>query len=252
VSDATEAGVVGEAGAVSDLDHLLELQANDTTGDQLRHRRETLPERARLAELDARRTEVEAGVVEPRTKRQALVGDQHRLEDEIGRIEAKRVQVDQQLYGGGVTSPKEAQALQADLDSLKRRQDFLEEQVLELMEQIDPLDAELAEANESLAAIATEHTEVTASLAAAEAEVDAELASVTEARSALVAAVSDALLSEYERLRPAFGGVAVARLAHGTCQGCFLSLAAAELDQIRKAPADVPQHCPDCGRLLVP
>jgi predicted nucleic acid-binding Zn-ribbon protein len=237
---------------VSDLDHLLELQANDTTGDQLRHRRQTLPERARLADLDARQAALEAGVVEPRAARQELLGTQHRLEDEIGRIEAKRVQVDQQLYGGGVTSPKEAQALQADLDSLKRRQDHLEEQVLELMEQIEPLDGELASANQSLTAIAAEREEVRAALAAAEAEIDAELATVDGARSALAAAVPEALLGEYERLRPQYGGVAVARLAHDTCQGCFLTLAAAELEQIRKAPADVPQHCPDCGRLLVP
>jgi predicted nucleic acid-binding Zn-ribbon protein len=60
------------------------------------------------------------------------------------------------------------------------------------------------------------------------------------------------LLAEYERLRPQYGGVAVSKLAHGTCQGCFLTLAAAELDEIKRAPADAVIHCPDCGRLLVP
>ncbi|HEY6532814.1 MAG TPA: C4-type zinc ribbon domain-containing protein [Acidimicrobiales bacterium] len=236
---------------MSDLDDLLALQANDTTADQLRHRRETLPQRSRLVELVQERAAVEAGVVDPRARRDELAREQLKLEDEIGRIESKRVQVDKQLYGEGLTSPKEAQALQADLESLKRRQDFLEEQVLELMEQIEPLDAELSSANQALTANSTEHEEVTAALAAAEVDLDAELERVAEARSALVDAVPASLLAEYERLRPQYGGVAVARLDHGTCQGCFLTLAAAEVDEIRRAPADALLHCPDCGRLLV-
>jgi predicted nucleic acid-binding Zn-ribbon protein len=93
---------------------------------------------------------------------------------------------------------------------------------------------------------------VQASLAAAETEVDDELATVSAARAALVDAVSPSLLEEYERLRPQYGGVAVARLVNGTCHGCYLTLAPAEVDAIRRAPADALQHCPDCGRLLVP
>ena len=50
-TDATDPSELGEAGGVSDLDHLLDLQANDTHADQLRHRHATLPERAELAEL---------------------------------------------------------------------------------------------------------------------------------------------------------------------------------------------------------
>lgn len=243
---------MGEAGVVSDLDHLLDLQANDTAVDQLRHRRETLPERARLVELDAQRVATEASVVEPTTRRTELVRDQHRLEDEVGRVESKRLQMDKQLYGGGVTSPKEAQAFQADIESLQRRQDTLEEQVLELMEQIEPLDGELASSTDALEALAVERERVVAALAEAETQIDAELATTDEARTVLVAAVPADLLAEYERLRPQYGGVAVARLVNGTCQGCHLTLAAAEIDGIKRAAADSLQHCPDCGRLLVP
>ena len=43
---------------MSDLERLLDLQANDTAADQLRHRRKVLPERETLVELD-RKTEEE-------------------------------------------------------------------------------------------------------------------------------------------------------------------------------------------------
>jgi len=243
---------VGEAGAVSDLDHLLDLQANDTHADQVRHRRVTLPERAQLIDVEQRRVAAEAAVVEPRTTRDELAREQKRLEDEVAGVQEKVAHVDHQLYGGGVTSPKEAQALQADLESLKRRQTVLEDQILEHMELIEPLDEVLADSVAALAALAAVEADLTASLAAGETEADTELGEVTAARDALVAQVLPDLLAEYERLRPAMGGVAVARLNGATCQGCFLSLAPAEVDEIRRRPAGAIVHCPDCGRLLVP
>ena len=59
------------------------------------------------------------------------------------------------------------------------------------------------------------------------------------------------LWPEYDRLRAALGGVAVARLVNGTCQGCHLRLSAVEVDRIRKLSPDEPVHCEECGRLLV-
>ena len=236
---------------MSDLDHLLDLQANDTHADQIRHRRDTLPERAALVDLDARRAALEAAAAEPRARREELGREQKRLEDEVASVEEKVAHVDHQLYGGGVTSPKEAQALQADLESLKRRQSQLEDQVLEVMEQLEPLDAELEDHASALAALVEERAGLEAALAEGEAAADAELAEVEAARAGLVAQVPAPLLAEYERLRPMMGGVAVAKLQGTTCQGCFLSLASAEVDEIRRQPADAVIHCPDCGRLLV-
>ena len=236
---------------MSDLDRLLDLQANDTTADQLRHRRATLPERTELAEVQQRRAAREAGAVEPRALRDELARDQKRLEDEVAIVEDKAGSVDRQLYGGGVTAPKEAQALQADLESIKRRQATLEDQIIELMEQLEPMEASLAEADADVAALTVREGEVRAAMEAAESAVDAELAHVVTARAELAAQVGRELLDEYDRLRPPMDGVAVARLAGATCQGCHLTLAAAEVDQIRHLPADAVAHCPDCGRLLV-
>jgi predicted nucleic acid-binding Zn-ribbon protein len=236
---------------MSDLDRVLDLQNSDTTTDQLRHRRDNLPERAELKALDAREAAIRESVLEPRAARDSLGRDQKRLEDEVAVIEQKVAVVNHQLYEEGLTSPKEAQALQADLESLKRRQGVLEDEVLELMERIEPLDASLADSVADIAAVAGDRERTKAALVAAEAAVDAELASIAEARVQLAASVSPEMLKSYEELRPQYGGIAVARLAGSTCQGCFLSLAAAEVDELRRRPADELVHCPDCGRILV-
>lgn len=236
---------------MTDLDRVLDLQTSDTTTDQLRHRRETLAEYAELKAIDVREAEIVASVVEPRAERDSLGREQKRLEDEIAGIEQKVAVVLHQLYEEGLTSPKEAQALQADLESLKRRQAALEDEVLELMEKIEPLDAALAGSVADLETVRGDRERTKAALVAAQAAVDSELAAVAESRIQLAAAVSPEMLKSYEELRPQYGGIAIARLVGATCQGCFLSLAAAEVDELRRRPADELVHCPDCGRILV-
>jgi hypothetical protein len=242
---------MGEDLVMTDLENLLELQANDTASDQLRHRRATLPERSEILRLESVVTSRRSELEEPMAQQAALVREQKRLEDEISTIASKIVSVDAQLYGSSMTSPKEAQALQADLESLRRRQSTLEDEVLELMEQIDPLEQQITAGDASITEIRSEIERVRATLAEHEAELEAEAAVVVAARPDLVAGVTEALLAEYERLRPLHGGVAVARLSVSTCLGCHISLAAAEVDRLRREPADAIVHCPDCGCLLV-
>ena len=236
---------------MTDLERLLDLQANDTAADQLRHRRKALPERAALVELDRKEAALRAEVAEPQAERDGLAREQKRLEDEIAMVEGKAAHVEKQLYDGSMTSPKEAQALQADLESLKRRQGSLEDEVIELMERIEPLDEQLAASLVSFAAIDAERDALKSSLAAAEAVVDEELEQTTAARQALVDAVPATLIAEYERIRGGEGGIGVARLQGSTCLGCHISLAAAEVDVMKRLPADELAYCPDCGRLLV-
>ena len=178
--------------------------------------------------------------------------EQKRLEDEVATIEAKVAHVNHQLYEEGLTSPKEAQALQADLESLRRHQGELEDQVLELMERREPLDAAVDASDALLASIDADRIAQRAALAAGQAAIDAELADLAVSRESLVAPIPASLLDEYERIRVSADGVGVARLSGSTCTGCHLSLAAAEVDAIKRASADAFHHCPDCGRLLVP
>lgn len=237
---------------MSDLERLLDVQANDTETDRARHRRATLPELATIAALDSQESALRAEIAGPADERATIAREQKRLEDEVATLEAKVARVNHQLYEEGLTSPKEAQALQADLESLQRHQRSLEDEVLELMERAEPLDELLADADVRLAAIDVERSAARGSLAEAQSAIDAEIVALTDARAGLVAAVPPALVEEYERIRRGADGVGVARLSGSTCTGCHLSLAAAELDTIRRAPADSLAHCPDCGRLLVP
>jgi predicted nucleic acid-binding Zn-ribbon protein len=154
------------------------------------------------------------------------------------------------LYGGTVSNPRELQAMQDEIAALKRRIRQLEDQELELMEQIEPLDADLATLRSERAAVDESGSAIRASIAEEEVAIDAELEQVQTERAAAAAAVEPELLAEYDAMRPKLGGIAIARLTSGHCGGCHLSLAAVEVDRIKKLPADEPVRCEECGRLL--
>ena len=234
------------------IEHLLEVQAHDTHLDQIRHRLEVLPERVDRDERRATLADLEARVQARKDERDDLARRQKRLDDEVETIDAKRKAHDATLYGGTVTNARELQDLQEEIESLGRRIDDLEEQELELMEQIEPIDADLnrlmADRDQHLVDLDTAEARLTA----AEAEVHVELDDAQAARDREAEHVPAELLAEYDSLRRGGGGVGIARLVGGNqCGGCHLTLSAVEVAAMRKHPDEV-THCEECGRLLVP
>ena len=235
---------------MSRWDALLAVQEHDTTADQLAHRRSNLPERAELQQSMAALAQVEARVTEVDAAKHELVRVQQRLEDEISALTERATAHDKTLYGGTIGNPRELQALQDEIAALKRRIGHLEDQEIEVMEQIEPLDADLATLAGERAALDERAAALRAQIAEAEVEIDGQLAEVTAARAALAAGVEPELLAEYETLRPQLGGIAIARLVGGSCGGCHLGLSAVEIDRIKKLPPEEPARCEECGRLL--
>ena len=235
----------------SPFDALLQVQGHDTRLDQLRHQFEALPAREERNAARNALALVEADIATQDAQRAALAKDQRRLEDDIELVNDKRKSVEGRLYGGTVTNARELQDLQEESDALARRIRQLEDQDLEIMEQIEPVDARLAElvTTRDQRQLVLEDAEVRLTAASAELAValDAELA----ARAEIAARVPADLLDEYEKLRAGHGGVGVARLVGSQCGGCHLTLSAVEVAALRKQP-DVAAHCEECGRLLVP
>ena len=237
--------------STSELEALLALQDLDTHLDQERHKRDHLPERAELADLDRLRGQRQAARTEAAVLLDEVASRQEAAERELRATEDRVVQVNARLYGGTVTASRELQALAADVDGLKKRASELEDRVLSLMEQREPFDAAVGALDDQLGELEGRRLQVVESLTSSEAETDAELARLSAQRPSLVDAVPKQLLDVYDRLRARLEGVAVARLTGGRCDGCHLSLPAVELDRIRHEAAGTLEYCEQCGRILV-
>lgn len=233
------------------LEALLALQERDLELDRIGHRRETIPERQALGalavETDALRRSLETQVA----ARDAVVAEERRHGDEAERLAGQASAAERRLYSGEVSAPRELQALQADVQQLRRHQRAMEEQALEAMERREPLDAAVASEEAELAARDQEAARLAGAVVATEAKLDAELAVAAAARADVAAGIDPGVVDEYERCR-AKAGVGAARLVGMTCQGCHLSVPATEVDRLHRSAPGTLAYCDNCGCILVP
>jgi predicted nucleic acid-binding Zn-ribbon protein len=237
---------------MSVLDTLLLVQDRDTALDRLRHRRDALPARSEFAARKSEFVTRTAQVGELRRARDEVLVEERRLDDEASSYETRAKDVEQKLYSGAVASPRELQAMQADVDMLKRHRDGIEDRELEIMERREQLDQQLAVAEAALAETAAEVERLREVIAEAEREIDAEIAVDEQARADYAATVPERLLADYQRRRAANRGAGVARLIGDTCQGCHLSIPSTEVERIRRGPEGSVAYCDNCGCILVP
>jgi predicted nucleic acid-binding Zn-ribbon protein len=236
---------------VPGFDDLLTLQTHDSAVDRLRHKRATLPERALLDEALAADVRLREQLAEATGRRDALVREERRLEDEATRLRTKATEEDKRMYSGTVSSPRELQAMQADIDQLRRHAAEIEESELEVMEQREAGDAEVAAFEAEAAKLGAEMDRLTAIIAEAEAAIDSELAVELAAREAVVPNLSADVLKLYEEIRAKNRGMGAGRLTGSNCGACHLSLPATEVDRIRHLPDDTLVRCENCGAILV-
>jgi uncharacterized protein len=230
---------------------LLQLQAHDSVIDRLEHRRGSLPENARLAELADALGAVDQLTAERQGSLATVQRDQSRLEHEIDMVTGKAGNEEARAVSGKVTSPKELTAIQEEVASLKRRQATLEDELLELMEQRETLDNELGELATRRQGFTAEQAEVTKAHDAALVEIDRELEAERAAHGGLAPEVGEELRALYDQIRARQGGIGAAALVGNTCQGCRVSISPVELAAIRKLPPEEVKRCENCRRILV-
>jgi uncharacterized protein len=238
--------------SAEELEHLLGVQAHDLALDRLRHRRETLPERTALDAARRRLVVVGGDLAELTTRRDTVRAEEKRLDDEAQALGARAAEADQKLYSGTVTSPRELQAMQADVEMLKRHRTDLEDRELDVMEEREALDAQITAREDEEKRERDLTARLASAIAHAEAEIDAEAAREHAARAELAASVSDALLRDYERRRAQNRGAGAARLVGTTCQACHLTIPSTEAERIRRSAGESPAYCDNCGAILVP
>ncbi|MCY3561884.1 MAG: C4-type zinc ribbon domain-containing protein [bacterium] len=243
------------------LERLLELQSHDTRVAQLEHRHAQLPERAELLELERQAADLDGRIEEARARQGELNRLQRRYDDDLTSVVAKRDRERTLLYSGEVTGIRELQSLEEEVAALGRRQRVVEDKLLEVMEELETAGGDLAALEERRSGLAGSIAATTERLAVAAAGIDGECERVRGERAAVAQDIAADLLARYERLRPQFGGVAVARLEATSCLGCQLTLPLMDVDRLRRLPeiGEAPPGeddkasatCPSCGRILV-
>lgn len=237
--------------ALADQWKLLDLADLDRRADRLAHRRGSLPEIARLAELTIRQSTVADLLIAAQTEESDIGRDQAKAERDVEAVRTRSVRDQQRLDSGAITSPKELESLQHEIVSLARRQGDLEDAVLEIMERRETAAGRVGELAAERDALAAELIRLTAARDAGFAEIDTESASVRAQRAMLVGGLPAPFVALYDKIRGSGSGVGAAALRRGRCEGCRMELSTTELVAIKAAAEDSVVRCEECRRILV-
>jgi predicted nucleic acid-binding Zn-ribbon protein len=230
---------------------LLELADLDAELGRLEHRRQGLPEHAELDRLEKRDAELRDAVASLEAEQGDLQRAQIKAETDVEQVRSRIDRDRQRLEAGQVSSPRELENLQSEIESLLRRQSDLEEIVLDVMERREGVQERREAALSEREEIAANRESVTARRDAALGEIGEQAGKASDRRAAVAGEEPQDLLDLYERMRVQHAGVGAAALRGGRCEGCHLSLNTVDLNSIRAADPDEVLRCEECRRILV-
>ncbi len=188
--------------------------------------------------LDAVEATVQRLSVQQKDLELTLEGLNERLQD-----------LQQRLYGGMITDPKEIAASQQKEAEMLRQRSTLEDELLEVMESLEASRAEVRTLQERLAQEEARWRRERDELLQRRDKLLADQRALHRQREWLVARLPGEILVTYQRLRQQKYGMAVARLDGQVCLACGVEVPVSVARQARMADQLI--FCPTCGRILV-
>jgi predicted nucleic acid-binding Zn-ribbon protein len=228
---------------------LLDVQKHDLEVDRARHRRATLPEATRMAELEAAAKALEDDITRAAVEVSDLEAEQRKADADVDLVRQRAVK--DRVLLDTINDAKQLSNLQHELESLARRQAELEDVELEVMERLDS-------AQKAHAALLVQRQTLASDMEGARTALDNALADLADeeriaaaARGTAAEAVPADLLALYDKLRADNGGIGAAALHRGRCEGCRIELTPVDIGRIREAPPTEVIRCEECRRILV-
>ncbi|MGH2538211.1 MAG: zinc ribbon domain-containing protein [Candidatus Promineifilaceae bacterium] len=231
---------------MSQLDHLLRLQQID---DNLRQAKRRLTEVGRLLQGDPALAAARQRQAEAAAERQRWRTAHNDLNLEVNSLVAKAEREETRLYSGLVKNPKELTDLQREIESLRRRRGRLEDDLLEAMVNLETAEAAAAAATAELAATESGWQTAEADLTQEQVALAGRLRDLSARRAQEVGQLTAQSLTAYDQAVRRGGGLGVARLVDGRCQGCQMTVPS---NLAREAATGRLARCDSCGRILSP
>lgn len=183
------------------------------------------------------------------TTRLAEIQNQHKSQQQDAEAQRERsTRLDNQLYGGAVTNPRDLESLEQEASNARRALEKLDGELIELSLQAE-------ESQSKCDSLGKKHAETTSAWESRRAELgdelqkyNTEMSQVASQRDEMAAALDPASVQQYENLRRTKGGLGVAKVEKGLCQVCRMSLPTQQQQKVRSAHLTV--LCSSCGRIL--
>jgi len=147
-----------------------------------------------------------------------------------------------------IKNNREYRAVLKEIDDLKRMNFELEDEIIEVMERLEGLEAEQTARRRRLDEIKVELEENKQIILDRVAECQRLLAAMAGERDEIRAAIDPETLAHYDQIAYARGGLALAPIKGGTCQACFMNLTPRQYQILQHMERLM--TCPSCHRLI--
>jgi hypothetical protein len=209
--------------------------------------------RSELANIDPQRRMFQAKLASVQTSLESNKLRLRQLETERKKLEldvdAKKQLIEKYALQQFQTKRNEEyRALAHEIETCREDIVKLDDQQLELMEQAECAQQEVAAASHAAAELKREIANQTTQLAAREEDLSKERAELESSRDQLAAAIEERVLLRYERLLEHKGENVVVGIDHGVCGGCHMRLSRQIVVSCQSEQDIV--NCTNCGRIL--
>lgn len=225
--------------------HLLKIQEIDKEINALHQSQVDYPREITTleTELETARDQLDA----QRQNREDLEKNRRALELDLGAVEADLKKHQDRLYE--VKTNKEYDALQIEIATLQDRKDDCETAILETIEEIEEIAAQLGEDEKYYREIKQDRQKRIDGLTSELNSTGKNVRGWEEKRAVIEPHVDAQLLSLYNRIRKGVrDGVAVVPVHKGACGGCYRQLSPQRLVEVRRADSIL--RCDNCARIL--
>ncbi len=168
------------------------------------------------------------------------------LRDKAVEERLKRLQKD--LYGGKVVNPREVEAMEHEIASLKQQRGEMDLQLLELWERLPEAERALEDPRKKVEELEAQFSEAEEKLRAENEVLEEEQRKLAAARSKFLEAVSPGLVARYEAVRQRHGGIGMAEATkEGYCGACGTTLPRTTIESAKNGNVAT---CQECHRII--
>jgi predicted nucleic acid-binding Zn-ribbon protein len=200
-----------------------------------------------LSEASALLSQYSGEVIAARTKYENLNMESRKADDNLHMVEERIARDLERL--NQTSSPKDAQAMQSEVESLTLRKAELEEVELEILERLEEAQTELDEISAMRESTAKNIEEIQARIQTQVDELKSRGRKLTADREILVTKIPADVLEKYKNL--AAKQIAVGQVEARACSACRMGLTASTIDSLAGLAEDEIGSCPECLAMIV-
>ena len=226
---------------------LLKLSQVDLEIEQIKNEISKAISSKELSDASAKLSEASGDVLAARTIFENITMEARKADDNLRLVEERIARDVERLKN--TSSPKDAQAMQSEVESLTRRKDELEEVELEVLDRLEKAEAELKAVSDLREQLASEVNGLQESIQGQVDDLKTRGRKLTADRETLVSKVPADVLERYKNL--AAKQIAVGQVQNRSCSACRMGLTASAIDSLSALAEDETGSCPECLAIMV-